>query len=102
MVSGDAGVSLQSRQQTLAGKIQALRFSELDEGEGENIAGHTLRQAWKVHMGDLGDAGIAARGLAVGHEHDGLAIRRYLHGAERYSFRQAFYKRPIRAGNTQR
>ena len=42
-----------------------------------------MRQAWKVDLGDLGNVGIATGGLAVGHEQNGLAILRYLHGAER-------------------
>lgn len=62
-------------------KLMAMvkgRFPEVD-----GVTGSHLGEEGEVNGDDIGYAGIAAGGLAVGHEDDGLTIAGDLNGAQR-------------------
>jgi hypothetical protein len=80
--------SPQRQQLPLLRKVQRLRLDQRNLLKAEGLTRPGLRQNREIGRNYLGNPRIAASGLVVGHQYDGLPARGHLHGAKRDGARQ--------------
>ena len=68
-------------------KKRRPRRRDVDLGETAGVARAQLREAADVGAGDMAELRIAACGLMIGHQHQGLAVAGDLDRAERNAVR---------------
>ena len=66
--------------------MPALRRFQGNRAQAYPVARQALRQARHGQWGERAEARVAADGLTVVEQHDGLAIAGYLDGAQRHAF----------------
>jgi hypothetical protein len=68
----------QNRQRVSAGQPEPVRLLERNLPEAHGVARPQLREQRQIDGDRMGDFGITAERLRIGHKHDGLAVGRHL------------------------